>query len=85
MVLFPPAVDNSDCPVQDRLNALHLTDWEARKKHVAIVRSGNHEAVDYLDDHVDVRIERRIARTIEVDKTTSSHQPINVGRRTRLK
>ena len=48
IVLIPLAVYNSDCVVQNRLNALHLTGWEARKKTVAIVYPGTHEAVDYF-------------------------------------
>ena len=53
VVVLPPAVNNSDCVVQNRPNALHLTGWEARKKTVAITYYGNDDAVDQLDS-VDV-------------------------------
>ena len=49
VVVPPPAVYNSDCVVQNGLNALHLTGWDTRKKTVAIIYSGNHEAVDQLN------------------------------------
>ena len=42
MVILPPAVDNSNCLVPNRLNELHLTGWKACKKTIAIACSGNH-------------------------------------------
>ena len=78
MVVLPPAVDNSDCVVQNRLNALHLIEWEARKKTVAIVYSGNHEAVDQLDDH---RCRNQTSNCSNTAKLIErrAHQHVDVG------
>ena len=78
VVVHPPAVDNSDCVVQNRLNALHLTGWEACKKTVAIVYSGNNEAVDQLDGR---RCRNWTSNCSKLSKFIErrAHQHIDVG------
>ena len=75
VVILPPAVDNSDCVVQNRLNALHLTGWEARKKIVAIVYSENNEAADQLDGR---RCPNRTSNCSELTEQRAQ-QHIDVG------
>ena len=77
VVVRSPAVDSSDCVVRNRLNALHLTGWEARKKTVPIVYAGTREAVDYLSGH------RRRNRTSNCSNPSKfikprAHQPMAV-------
>ena len=78
VVKLPSAVDSFDCVVQSRLNALHLTGWEARKKTVAIVYSGNHEAVEQLDGH---RCRNRTSNCSNPSKLIErlAHKHIDVG------
>ena len=78
VVVLPPAVDNSDCVGQNRVNALRVTSWEARKNTVAIVYSGHHEAVDQLDGR---RCRNRTSTCSNPSKLIKqrAHQHIDVG------